>query len=78
MSSTTDIVLDSENVVLWASIIYVSDCFCGCHIFCAIQFHNAMEEFSKALLKKSYVDAANQLERVRAVYNMSTQLSLFY
>jgi len=25
-----------------------------------------MEEFSKALLEKKYVDAANQLERVRA------------
>uniref|UniRef100_A0A8D3DL83 Zw10 kinetochore protein n=1 Tax=Scophthalmus maximus TaxID=52904 RepID=A0A8D3DL83_SCOMX len=33
-------------------------------IFCI--FHNAMEEFSKALQEKKYVDAANQLERARA------------
>ncbi|XP_070773617.1 centromere/kinetochore protein zw10 homolog isoform X2 [Enoplosus armatus] len=30
------------------------------------EFHNAMEEFSKALQDKKYVDAANQLERARA------------
>ncbi|XP_041808403.1 centromere/kinetochore protein zw10 homolog [Chelmon rostratus] len=30
------------------------------------EFHNAMEEFKKALLDKKYVDAANQLERARA------------
>uniref|UniRef100_A0A672HL07 Centromere/kinetochore protein zw10 homolog n=1 Tax=Salarias fasciatus TaxID=181472 RepID=A0A672HL07_SALFA len=30
------------------------------------EFHNAMEEFNKALPEKKYVDAANQLERVRA------------
>uniref|UniRef100_A0A8D3E8Q6 Centromere/kinetochore protein zw10 homolog n=1 Tax=Scophthalmus maximus TaxID=52904 RepID=A0A8D3E8Q6_SCOMX len=30
------------------------------------EFHNAMEEFSKALQEKKYVDAANQLERARA------------
>ncbi|XP_045896851.1 centromere/kinetochore protein zw10 homolog isoform X1 [Micropterus dolomieu] len=30
------------------------------------EFHNAMEEFSKALLDKKYVDAANQLETARA------------
>lgn len=29
------------------------------------QFHNAMEEFKKALLDKKYVDAAKQLERAR-------------
>lgn len=30
------------------------------------EFHNAIEEFNKALLDKKYVDAANQLERARA------------
>uniref|UniRef100_A0A4W6DFF6 Centromere/kinetochore protein zw10 homolog n=1 Tax=Lates calcarifer TaxID=8187 RepID=A0A4W6DFF6_LATCA len=30
------------------------------------EFHNAMEEFNKALLEKKYVDAANQLERARS------------
>uniref|UniRef100_A0A8C4F5U8 Centromere/kinetochore protein zw10 homolog n=1 Tax=Dicentrarchus labrax TaxID=13489 RepID=A0A8C4F5U8_DICLA len=30
------------------------------------EFHNAMEEFNKALVDKKYVDAANQLERARA------------
>ncbi|XP_026183482.1 centromere/kinetochore protein zw10 homolog isoform X1 [Mastacembelus armatus] len=30
------------------------------------EFHNAMEEFSKALLEKKYVEAANQLGRARA------------
>ncbi|KAL6098463.1 zw10 [Pungitius sinensis] len=30
------------------------------------EFHSAMEEFSKSLLEKKYVDAANQLERARA------------
>ncbi|XP_061819035.1 centromere/kinetochore protein zw10 homolog [Nerophis lumbriciformis] len=29
------------------------------------EFHNSMEEYSKALQEKKYVDAANQLERVR-------------
>uniref|UniRef100_A0A672ZE46 Centromere/kinetochore protein zw10 homolog n=1 Tax=Sphaeramia orbicularis TaxID=375764 RepID=A0A672ZE46_9TELE len=29
------------------------------------QFHNAMEEFNKALLEKKYVDAANLLEKAR-------------
>ncbi|XP_035522903.1 centromere/kinetochore protein zw10 homolog [Morone saxatilis] len=29
------------------------------------EFHNAMEEFNKALVDKKYVDAANQLERAR-------------
>ncbi|XP_070699455.1 centromere/kinetochore protein zw10 homolog [Pempheris klunzingeri] len=29
------------------------------------EFHNAMEEFNKALQDKKYVDAANQLERAR-------------
>lgn len=29
------------------------------------EFHNAMEEFNKALLEKKFVDAANQLERAR-------------
>ncbi|XP_056267238.1 centromere/kinetochore protein zw10 homolog, partial [Pseudoliparis swirei] len=29
------------------------------------EFHSAMEEFNKALTEKKYVDAANQLERVR-------------
>uniref|UniRef100_A0A7N5ZUB7 Centromere/kinetochore protein zw10 homolog n=1 Tax=Anabas testudineus TaxID=64144 RepID=A0A7N5ZUB7_ANATE len=29
------------------------------------EFHSAMEEFSKALLEKNYVDAANQLEKAR-------------
>ncbi|XP_077360191.1 centromere/kinetochore protein zw10 homolog [Festucalex cinctus] len=29
-------------------------------------FHNAMEEFNKALQEKKYADAANQLERARA------------
>lgn len=37
------------------------------------QFHNDMEEFSKALVEKKYVNAANQLERVRAASTMSTQ-----
>lgn len=49
------------------------ECFCGRCIFCVTQFHNAMEEFNKALLDKKYVDAAKQLERVRAAYVMSTQ-----
>ncbi|KAM4619941.1 centromere/kinetochore protein zw10 homolog isoform 1-T1 [Polymixia lowei] len=30
------------------------------------EFHNAMEEFNKALVEKKYVDAAKQLERARA------------
>ncbi|XP_071754733.1 centromere/kinetochore protein zw10 homolog isoform X1 [Centroberyx gerrardi] len=30
------------------------------------EFHNAMEEFGKALLEKKYVNAAKQLERARA------------
>ncbi|XP_061558174.1 centromere/kinetochore protein zw10 homolog [Phycodurus eques] len=30
------------------------------------EFHNAMEEFNKALQEKKYVDAANQLEKARA------------
>ncbi|KAM8897886.1 centromere/kinetochore protein zw10 homolog [Spinachia spinachia] len=30
------------------------------------EFHSAMEDFSKYLLEKKYVDAANQLERARA------------
>ncbi|XP_022618181.1 centromere/kinetochore protein zw10 homolog [Seriola dumerili] len=30
------------------------------------EFHNAMEEFSKALQEKKYVDAANQLKRAKA------------
>ncbi len=41
------------------------------------QFHNAMEEYNKALLDKKFVDAANQLERVRAAYIMSTQPTLY-
>lgn len=32
-----------------------------------------MEEFNKALQDKKFVDAANQLERVRAAYIISTQ-----
>lgn len=30
------------------------------------EFHNAMEEFNKALLDKKYVEAANQLEKAKA------------
>lgn len=41
---------------------------------CVTQFHSAMEEFNKALQDKKYVDAANQLERVRAAYIISTQV----
>ncbi|XP_068600829.1 centromere/kinetochore protein zw10 homolog [Brachionichthys hirsutus] len=33
------------------------------------EFHNAMEEFTKALPDKKYVDAANQLEQARASVN---------
>lgn len=47
-------------------------------MFCVTQFHKAMEEYSKALLEKNYIDAANQLEKVRAAYILSTQLSICY
>ncbi|KAG7217222.1 hypothetical protein INR49_027766 [Caranx melampygus] len=33
------------------------------------EFHNAMEEFKKALSEKKYVDAANQLEKAKASVN---------
>lgn len=47
-------------------------------MFCVTQFHNAMEEYSKALLEKNYVDAANQLEKVKTAYIVSTQLFIWY
>lgn len=31
------------------------------------KFHNAMEEFNKALPNKNYVEAANMLKQVRAL-----------
>lgn len=36
-----------------------------------------MEEFKKALSEKKYVDAANQLEKVRAADVLSTQPNLY-
>lgn len=54
-------------------IVHMFECFCGCNIFCVIQFHSAMEEFNKALQEKKYVDAANELERVRVLHFTSTQ-----
>lgn len=40
------------------------------------QFHSAMEEFSKALQEKNYVDAANHLERVRTDILRNSKLKL--
>uniref|UniRef100_A0A672ZBM6 Centromere/kinetochore protein zw10 homolog n=1 Tax=Sphaeramia orbicularis TaxID=375764 RepID=A0A672ZBM6_9TELE len=40
------------------------------------QFHNAMEEFNKALLEKKYVDAANLLEKVQRDSPQNLKLSV--
>lgn len=55
---------------------YIFEHFSDGYIVCLTQYHNAMEDFNKALVDKKYVDAAKQLEKVKAAYITCTQYHL--